>query len=100
MTKNLKNTEIFFVPKGTGVELFATTLHYAPCGLDPKESYQMVCVLPKGTNGEKPNIKNTDSLETKMCFGSNKWLLSHPDSDDAKKGAYVGLTGENIKWKG
>ena len=32
-----------------------------------------------------------------MCFGSNKWLLAHKDSDEAKnKGAYVGLVGKNI----
>ena len=95
-----KNAEIFLVPKGVGVELFATTLHYAPCGLDPKGAYQMVCVLPRGTNGEKPEIENTDSFEAKMCFGSNKWLLAHPESDEAQKGAYVGLDGENIIFKG
>ena len=26
----------------------------------------------------------------------NKWLLAHPDSDEAKNGAHIGLTGENI----
>ena len=26
----------------------------------------------------------------------NKWLLTLPGTEDAEKGAYVGLTGENI----
>ncbi|MBE7022936.1 MAG: DUF4867 family protein [Ruminococcaceae bacterium] len=89
-------TEAFHVPAGVGVELYGTTLHYAPCGLKPESAFRMVCVLPKGTNLEKPHIENMDSAEAKMCLGSNKWLLAHPDSDEAKNGAYVGLTGENI----
>ena len=31
-----------------------------------------------------------------MLFAANKWLLAHPDAPEAKNGAYVGLTGENI----
>lgn len=93
-------TEIFHVPAGVGVELYATTLHYAPCGLNPENSYQMVCVLPKGTNVGKPHIENTQNAESKMCMGSNKWLLAHPESNEGKTGAYMGLTGENIVYKG
>ena len=26
----------------------------------------------------------------------NKWLLAHPESDEAKGGAHIGLKGENI----
>lgn len=26
----------------------------------------------------------------------NKWLLAHPESQEAKNGAYIGLTGKNI----
>ncbi len=90
--------ETFHVPAGVGVELFGTTLHYAPCALEPKDSYQVVCVLPRGTNYERPLIINEDALEAKMCLGSNKWLLSHKDSNESKTGAYVGLIGENLKY--
>lgn len=92
-------TEVFHVPAGIGVELYSTTLHYAPCGLNPEKSYQMVCVLPKGTNRERPTIKNEETTEAKMCLGSNKWLMAHIDSNEARTGAYVGLTGENIIYK-
>ncbi len=97
-TYDTAKVEAFHVPAGMGVELYATTLHYAPCGLNPKDSYQVVCVLPKGTNYERPSIKNEDILEAKMCLGSNKWLLSHKTSGEASAGAYVGLIGENIKY--
>ena len=83
----------FYVPKGVGVELFGTTLHYAP--MNVLENYRVLCVLPKGTNGEKPNF-DVFNFEDKMCSGSNKWLMCHPDAPDAKNGIYQGLKGENI----
>lgn len=43
--------EAFFVPAGTGVELYATTLHYAPCTAQ-EGGFRCVVVLPKGTNEE------------------------------------------------
>lgn len=33
-TYDTSRVEAFFVPAGTAVELYATTLHYAPCGVD------------------------------------------------------------------
>ena len=34
--------------------------------------------------------------EDRMLWARNKWLLAHPESDEAESGAYIGLTGENI----
>lgn len=87
----------FLVPAGCGVELYATTLHYAPMNVG-EEGYRVACVLPLGTNTDKPNFEIID-LEDKMCAGSNKWLMAHPESDEAKKGMYIGLKGENILFK-
>lgn len=88
------NCEAFYVPGGTGVELYATTLHYAPLNVT-EDGYRMLCVLPKGTNEAKVDfpIKNE---EDKMCLGVNKWLLSHKDSPEASNGAYIGIIGKNI----
>lgn len=85
----------FLVPSGVGVELYATTLHYAPFGTEDFP-YKVVCVLPKGTNSDKPDFKAI-GVEDKMCFGANKWLLAHSGSSEAGNGAYIGLIGENIK---
>lgn len=83
----------FLLPKGVGVEVYATSLHYAPMSVDGKP-YQVSVVLPLGTNLEKPEFEPT-CLEEKMCCGANKWLLAHPDSPEAKQGKYVGLVGKN-----
>lgn len=97
----------FYVPAGTGVELYGTTLHYAPCGYRGGE-YRVVCVLPRGTNEEKTSCGSKEDggrvsckaagAEDKMCMAKNKWLLAHPESEEGKNGAYIGLTGENIKY--
>lgn len=83
--------KVFRVPAGVLIECYATTLHYAPCHVDGQAGFRMAVVLPKGTNGPKP-----EGVEDEILLGCNKWLLAHPDSDEAKQGAYVGLTGENI----
>ena len=87
--------EAFFCPAGTGVELYATTLHYAPCSAKLGAQFRVVIVLPKGTNYDKPQItvKNADDAR---LFASNKWLIAHPEASEAKQGAVIGLTGVNI----
>ena len=34
--------------------------------------------------------------EDKLITATNKWLLAHAESSEAKDGAWVGITGENI----
>ena len=87
--------EAFFVPAGALVEVYATTLHYAPCHTDPANGFKVLVALPKGTNTDKPNmpIKGGDDAYLWAC---NKWLLAHPDSAEAAQGAVAALTGENI----
>lgn len=84
----------FLVPAGCGVELYATTLHYAHMNVR-EAGYRVACVLPRGTNYAKPSIAIRND-EDKMCAGSNKWLMAHKDSSEAKEGSYIGLIGENI----
>ena len=43
--------EAFFVPAGTVVEMYATTLHYAPCMTEGK-GFRCTVILPRGTNAE------------------------------------------------
>lgn len=85
--------EAFYVPAGMGVELYGTTLHYAPIGKD-NQFYRMICVLPKGTNAEKIPFDEFDS-DDKMCYGVNKWIIAHNEYEDNT--IYKGLTGKNIK---
>lgn len=89
-----EKVQAFQVPAGVAVEIYATTLHYAPCQTD-KNGFQVCIVLPKGTNGPKPEIAPT-FLEDTCLAAANKWLLAHSTSEEALQGAYVGLLGENI----
>ncbi len=84
----------FRVPAGVAVEVYATTLHYAPCQT-AETGFRVAVVLPKGTNTEKPAFEPKNEEDTWMT-ARNKWLLAHPDSSEAASGAYIGLTGENI----
>ena len=84
----------FRVPAGAVVEVYATTLHYAPCQLTA-DGFRVAVVLPKGTNTEKPAYEPQNEEDTWLT-ARNKWLLAHPESNKAKSGAHIGLTGKNI----
>lgn len=84
----------FRVPAGVAVEVYGTTLHYAPCQL-AADGFRVAVVLPKGTNTEKPAFEPGNEEDAWMT-ARNKWLLAHPDSSEAKSGAHIGLTGKNI----
>lgn len=85
----------FRVPAGVPVEIYATTLHYAPCHTDSDAGFRVAVVLPRGTNTAKPDFVPVNEEDTWMT-ACNKWLLAHPDSDEAKSGAHIGLSGVNI----
>jgi hypothetical protein len=84
----------FRAPAGAVVEVYATSLHYAPCMVSD-EGFRVAVVLPRNTNTdfEKPADKDP---EDKLLWARNKWLIAHPDSSEAAQGAYVGLEGANI----
>ena len=84
----------FLVPAGVMVEIYATTLHYAPCQADD-HGFRVFAVLPDGSNTEKPEITPVNE-EDRLLFARNKWLLAHPDSQEAAAGAFVGLKGTNL----
>jgi len=85
----------FKVPAGMLVEVYATTLHYAPCHCDPAKGFRVLVALPWLTNTDRPVMKNL-TAEDEIMTARNKWLLAHPESSEAKGGAKVGLAGENI----
>lgn len=92
-----KNIECFLVPAGKAVELYATTLHFAPCGIDGKE-FRCGVILPRGTNEPLKDKVNQDG-ENRLLFAVNKWLIAHEDSGLEKDGAFIGLKGENLTLK-
>lgn len=85
----------FRVPAGVLVEVYATTLHYAPCHTDTAKGFRVMVALPKGTNTDKPELP-VQGGDDAWLWACNKWLLAHPDSDEARQGAAAALVGENI----
>ena len=86
----------FYVPAGTLVEVYATTLHYAPCHVNAERGFQVLVALPRGTNTAMPADFKPNGGDDERLWACNKWLLAHPDSSEAAQGAYAGLTGENL----
>lgn len=98
-TYDTANIEAFLVPAGTGVEVYATSLHYAPCSAKPGKGFRVVISLIRGTNTDRPEITAASS-EDRLLLARNKWLIAHPDAPEAAQGAHVGLIGENIDIQG
>ena len=89
-----ETVKAFRVPAGLPVEVYATTLHYAPCHTDKAAGFRVAVVLPRGTNTALPEFIAKCDEDTWMT-ARNKWLLAHPDSSEAKNGAHIGLKGVN-----
>ncbi len=84
----------FFVPKGTTVEVYSTSLHYCPCQVNDN-GFRCVVALPKDTN----TALETE-LKDKKVTAKNKWLLAHVDNEvKIKQGAVPGITGINYQIK-
>ena len=91
-TYDTADIEAFLVPAGTAVEVYATTLHYAPCNA-AEGGFKCIVILPKGTNTDIDFALATEGEDTLMT-AKNKWLIAHEDA--AIEGAFNGLRGENI----
>jgi len=99
-TYDTSKVKAFLVPAGTAVEVYATTMHYAPCGVDGA-GFQVTIILPKGTNYPlsekhvKVNADGTAPNEDALITAVNKWLIGHKDGGlDA--GSFLGLKGKNL----
>lgn len=102
-TYDTSKVEAFLVPAGTAVEVYATTLHYAPCHVG-EDGFQVAIVLPRGTNyplkgsHKKPEEAKSGagvSDEDAMITAVNKWLIGHPEGN-LDEGSFLGLKGKNL----
>lgn len=98
-TYDTSKVEAFLVPAGTAVEVYATTLHYAPCSVEGK-GFQVSVVLPRGTNyplkGEHKRAEGT-ATDNEDCLitAVNKWLIGHKEGG-LDEGSFLGLKGKNL----
>ena len=87
--------EAFYLPKGTAVELYATTLHYAPCCVH-ESGFRVAIVLPRDTN--LPLEEKHEGWEDALITAKNKWLIGHAEGG-LPEGSHIGLIGKNIDIK-
>ena len=102
-TYDTEKIKAFLIPAGTGVELYATTLHYAPCSVT-ENGFRCVVVLPEDTNTELTEVQKKTIEEAKKAEGKmpedglltakNKWLIAHEEAEI--EGAFNGLCGVNV----
>lgn len=87
-----KNIEAFYLKKGTAVEIYGTTLHFAPCKVEAA-GFKCAVILPDQTN-----LALEDNQRDDFLFAKNKWLLAHPENKRMiDKGAKKAISGPNIK---
>ena len=84
--------EVFLVPAGTAVELYATTLHYAPCHVS-EDGFKVSVILPDGTN--YPLEEKHEGGEDSLLAAKNKWLIGHAEGG-LPEGSFIGLKGDNL----
>lgn len=97
-TFDTAKAKAFLLPAGMAVEVYATTLHYAPCGVD-NNGFQVAIVLPRGTNYPlevaHKRFEGGKVDEDMLITATNKWLIGHAEGGlDA--GSYIGLKGKNL----
>ena len=93
-TYDSAKVEAFLVPAGTMIEVYATSLHYAPCNTEDG-GFRCVVVLPRDTNLDLETVPEK-KYEDKLLFARNKWLIAHPESGLDPAAAHMGILGENI----
>ena len=98
-TYDTAKVEAFFLPKGMAVELYATTLHYAPCSANDG-GFRVAIILPRGTNYplKTPHTKLVDGKapnEDALITATNKWLIGHAEGG-LDEGSFLGLKGKNL----
>lgn len=92
-TYDTSKVEAYLVPAGTVIEVYATTLHYAPCNVE-ESGFRCVVVLPRDTNTDMELVEEI-SGEDRLLFAKNKWLIGHEEGG-LPANAFIGLKGENL----
>lgn len=82
----------FYLPAGTAIECYATTLHFCPCQVTPN-GFSFVVALPRGTN----TPLDAPASDARL-FRRNKWLIAHEENAALlARGAVAGIGGTNFK---
>lgn len=99
--RNLKNGRLdadamkaFYVPAGTALEIYSSTLHFCPCEVQA-EGFGCVVALPQDTN--TPLDAPADDP---LLFRKNKWIVAHDQNQVLlARGVVAGIGGINYEIK-
>ena len=103
LTYDISRAEVFFVPRGTVLELFGTTLHLSPLRTE-ESGFKAIVILPRGTNtplseAEKQAAATAfadGNAEARLLLQKHKWVIAHPEREILiRQGAHAGVTGIN-----
>ena len=103
LTYDVSNAEVFFVPRGTVLELFGTTLHLSPLRTE-ESGFKAIVILPRGTNTPLTEAEKQASgkafaegnAEARLLLQKHKWVIAHPEREVLiRQGAHAGVTGVN-----
>ena len=94
-TYRVEDVEVFYVPQGTAIEMYQTTLHLSPCRTCDA-GFKGIVILPRGTNTPLEKGTPVDD-ESRLLLQKNKWVIAHPEREPLmKQGAVGGVKGPNI----
>lgn len=94
----VNQVQVFFVPKGTVLEMYQTTLHLSPCRVNDI-GFKDIVILPRGTNTALNKEAVLDE-ESRLLLMKNKWVIAHPEREPLmKQGAVGGVKGPNKEVK-
>jgi hypothetical protein len=97
-TYSVDEVHVFYVPSGTAIEMYQTTLHLSPCRTCD-EGFKGVVILPRGTNTPLTRGTPVDE-ESRLLLQKNKWVIAHPEREPLmRQGAVGGVKGPNIELK-
>lgn len=89
--------ELFYVPADTCVEVYATSLHFAPCMATAAGVRQVVCQTATTNTDLHHPERMTEDGENRMLLQRNKWVLIHPEAAaNFGPNAVQGILGKNI----
>lgn len=103
LTYHVAEAQVFYIEKGTAIEMYQTTLHLSPLRTQ-EEGFKGVVILPKGTNTpltedekkERDAAIRKGDAEARLLLQRNKWVIAHPEREPLiKQGAWPGVLGKN-----
>lgn len=97
-TYRVEDAKVFFVEKGTAIEMYQTTLHLSPCRVTDK-GFKDIVILPRGTNTPLENRRQPVE-EEESCFCSAINGSSPTRDGNPRSGRGIpGASGENRELK-